>query len=496
VNDPAYLPDDRDPVLRVADGGLDVATIEAEYAADCWHAERLGVDALRHRSTVRFNKISQPWLRDATKQWCRWRLATGLAFGSICAFALAMVRLSQFLAAAEPDATDGSVITRGLLERYLSWLRSTGLAANSRALALISLRGFLEHNRRHNWLPEIPADASIYQDDLPQRDKPLPRFVSEFVMAQLEDEDHLALLEPTVRHLIVVLAETGLRANDACMLPYNPLVDDSGGWPCLRYHARKVNADQLVPLSGRAAVAIRDQQAHVRAEWPTGIPWLFPDPRRRPEGPQPFSYDMLNRRLKSWQNKIDLRDQNGNPVRVTAHQFRHTVGTRLINAGVPQHIVQRVLGHASPGMTDVYAQLHDTTIRQVFDRYQQLRVNIAGEVLAFDPNSPTAAAEWIKHNLSRVQASLPNGYCGRPPQQDCPHPNACLTCPDFQTTVEFLDVHRHQADRNRKLIARAEANGQFRLVANHQQVQENLDRIITGLEALDPAAPPPATDHG
>jgi hypothetical protein len=22
--------------------------------------------------------------------------------------------------------------------------------------------------------------------------------------------------------------------------------------------------------------------------------------------------------------------------------------------------------------------------------------------------------------------TLPNGYCGRPPQQDCPHPNACL----------------------------------------------------------------------
>jgi len=54
---------------------------------------------------------------------------------------------------------------------------------------------------------------------------------------------------------------------------------------------------------------------------------------------------------------------------------------------------------------------------------------------------------------ARVRDSLPNGYCGRPPQQHCPHPNACLTCPDFQTTPEFLDVHRQQATTNKKLTS-------------------------------------------
>lgn len=36
--------------------------------------------------------------------------------------------------------------------------------------------------------------------------------------------------------------------------------------------------------------------------------------------------------------------------------------------------------------------------------------------------------------------------------------NACLTCPVFQTTPEFLDVHRQQATVTRKLIGRADAN--------------------------------------
>ncbi len=151
---------------------------------------------------------------------------------------------------------------------------------------------------------------------------------------------------------------------------------------------------------------------------------------------------------------------------------------------VPQHVIQRLLGHASPQMTARYATLHDTTVRQAFDEYCRQRVNLAGDRIAYDPAAPTADAEWTKHNMARVQASLPNGYCGRPPQQDCPHPNACLTCPDFQTTPAFLDIHRRQRDETRILIATAEADGRLRLAVNHRQVHDNLNHLIDTLEAI------------
>ncbi len=155
-----------------------------------------------------------------------------------------------------------------------------------------------------------------------------------------------------------------------------------------------------------------------------------------------------------------------------------------MNQGVPQHVIQRLLGHASPEMTAVYARLHDATVRKEFERYCQSRVDIEGRLLGFDPEALTADAEWVKHNLNRAADSLPNGYCGRPPQQDCPHPNACLTCPDFQTTAQFLPVHRQQAETTRTLIAQAEEAGRERLAANHRRVLISLDRIVASLEAL------------
>lgn len=211
---------------------------------------------------------------------------------------------------------------------------------------------------------------------------------------------------------------------------------------------------------------------------------MFPAVHSNPDGLRAFSYATLRQRLALWQDDIDLRDEAGVAVRVTPHRFRHTLGTRLINQGVPQHVIQRLLGHATPQMTARYATLHDATVRQVFDDYCQRRVNLAGEVIGYDPVGVTADAEWTKHNMARVQASLPNDYCGRPPQQDCPHPNACLTCPDFQTTPEFLDIHRRQRDDTRILIATAKADGRFRLAANHRQVHDNLDNVITALETL------------
>ena len=140
-------------------------------------------------------------------------------------------------------------------------------------------------------------------------------------------------------------------------------------------------------------------------------------------------------------------------------------------------------------MTVRYAALCDTTVRAAFDDYCQQRVNLAGERIAYDPGALTAKAEWTKHNMARVQASLPNGYSGRPPQQDCPHPNASLTWPDFQTTPAFLDIHRRQRDHTRLLVATAEVDGRFRLANNHRQVHDNLDRLTAALEDIGHTTP-------
>jgi hypothetical protein len=85
-------------------------------------------------------------------------------------------------------------------------------------------------------------------------------------------------------------------------------------------------------------------------------------------------------------------------------------------------------------MTARYARLRDETIRRHWERAR--KVNIAGETIILEAGTPLSDAAWMKENLGRATMALPNGYCGLPLQQTCPHANACLTCPVFITTPD------------------------------------------------------------
>jgi integrase len=237
VNAPAPARPGR-PRLAVVAG--EAAGPAGEWASDYWEARRLGIPARRGRATARFDGISQPWLRDPVKRWSRFRLATGCAFTTIGAGALALTRFSRFLAVCQPQARDATAITRPVLEDYLSWLATQGYSAGTRALSLSMIRVFFEACHRHGWLPGLAPSATIYVEELPFHHDQIARFIPEFVMAQLESEQALSKIPhiPT-RHLVVVMIETGLRGGDACTLPFNPVLTDSSGWPCLRFEARQ-----------------------------------------------------------------------------------------------------------------------------------------------------------------------------------------------------------------------------------------------------------------
>ena len=141
--------------------------------------------------------------------------------------------------------------------------------------------------------------------------------------------------------------------------------------------------------------------------------------------------------------------------------------------------------HDSPQMTAHYTRLHDTTVRRHWEAAR--KVDIAGQVVAIDPAGPLAEAAWAKQRLGRVTQALPNGFCGLPVQKTCPHANACLTCPMFVTTPEFLPQHHQQRQQVLQIMSAAAARGQLRLVEMNQQVLGNLDRIITALKDEDSA---------
>jgi hypothetical protein len=205
VNTPVPARRER-PRLQVV--SREAAILDGQWASDHWDASLLGIPARRGRGTARFDGISQPWLRDPVKRWSRFRLATGCAFATIDAGALALTRFSRFLTTRHPQAADASAITRPVLEDYLSWLLTQGYSASTRALSLSMIRVLFDACHRHGWLPGLAASATIYVEELPFHHDEIARFIPEFVMAQLESGEALAKMRLSRSSL--ALAVSGL----------------------------------------------------------------------------------------------------------------------------------------------------------------------------------------------------------------------------------------------------------------------------------------------
>ena len=453
-----------------------------DWEADVWDLRRaLGVRwDIEAGRRIRFDRIPQPWLRDRAKRWARLRLASR-SQRYVDSNIRKVVILGEFLAVHDYGSTPVT-LRREHLEHFVAWLPSTGLARNTLAGVVTAIRTFFDDCAMHGWNADMSPNVRLVPGDGPGFVTGLPRFISEDVMAQLEDPANIArFTDGPARNLFLIARETGKRIGEITTLPRDPVVIDSTGAPCLTYCDHKSSREGIVPISAIAADAIRDQQHIVAQQHPTS-PWLFPRPVRNADGSRHYSTQLFQIRLTEWMRRCDMRDSGGNPITVTSHQFRHTMATRMLNKGVPQHIVQQMLGHVGVDTVATYARLSDTTMRREFERYQRERIDIHGHVLPPTSGSPTADAEWIKHRIGKALQALPDGECGRPIQQACPHPNACLTCDDFLTDASHLDTHRDHLERTRKLIATADQSGNFRMAEMNRHVEQNLVTIIATIE--------------
>ena len=469
--------------LTAAGGGWD-----AEYGRDIWRLHNLGFEG---RQTLRFDRIPQPWLKELAKRWARWRISTGLCLEASRRAVRALERFAQFLASPPVNAGQLSEVDRPLLERYLADLHAEMTGSQRQGSHIGLLNSFFTAIRQHHWDDTLPATAMFFPADLPKRSERPPRALAEHVMAQVEHPANLdRWRNPAYRLITLILIHCGLRISDALRLESDCLTADADAAPYLRYFNHKMKREALVPIDEDVHRLIAEQQQRVLERWPSGPPWLFPRPTKNLDGTAATSSSTYRLALYRWLERCAVQDEHGRPVHFTPHQWRHTLGTRMINRDVPQEVVRRILDHDSSQMTGHYARLHDTTVRRHWE--QARKVNIAGQTVTLDPEGPLAEAAWAKQRLGRVTQALPNGYCGLPVQKTCPHANACLTCPMFITTPDFLPQHRDHRQQIAQIITAAEARGQSRLAEMNQQVLASLDSIITSLH--DHATPEQAAD--
>ena len=153
--------------------------------------------------------------------------------------------------------------------------------------------------------------------------------------------------------LFELLYGCGLRATEIVTLRVADVDLEGGLVRCLG----KGDKERVVPLGSHAAAAVSRYAAHGRRRLAAGRRHdeLFLNARGAPLTRQGLDY-VLRRTLK----RVGLEG------RASAHTFRHSFATHLVEGGADLRSVQEMLGHSDIATTQIYTHVTADHLREVF----------------------------------------------------------------------------------------------------------------------------------
>jgi site-specific recombinase XerD len=153
--------------------------------------------------------------------------------------------------------------------------------------------------------------------------------------------------------ILLLLATLGLRSGEVRALELSHLKWRAGE---IRLPHTKTRRERVLPLLHEIGAALADYLLHGRPA--VAVPQVF-----LRHGPRPGPISTANTIV--WIVRRHLQRAGLHPPRGGAHMLRHSLATRMVNAGVPIKSVADVLGHVSIDTTAIYTKVDTTTLARV-----------------------------------------------------------------------------------------------------------------------------------
>ena len=406
-------------------------------------------------------------------------------------------KFCTWLLTTRPEVTSFAQVTRDDCLEFGTWMttlshRRTGrpLAAATRRARSQSVLGFFRDGYLWEW-PEMPGHPLLINGDLPKLVHPVPRFIPDADLAKLTDA--IRNLDcPYQRAALLIARWSGARRSEIRMIELDALDAYPDGTPRLRLPASKNYTERTVPITEETAEAIRalQQLRHEQIDRP--LPGNHNDraARRlfvRQGRVLSFNY-LFDDPLLTTCREAGLIDDAGKPT-ISAHRFRHTVGTQLAERGARLQTIMSILGHKSVQMALVYAHVSDPAVRDDYRAVLGRDATIAGPSASALRNRELSEenVDWIKANF--LQTELELGHCLRLPAEGPCECDLYLNCAKFITTPKYVPRLRDRYRTELGLANQAREQGWPREIERHHAVARRICQLLTDLGEQPPSDP-------
>jgi integrase len=440
--------------------------------------------APRHRRTVGL----KPDMEAVSARYVQTRALTDRP-SSVAHFDRALQRFIAWTAVAYPQIQQWDQVTR---EQVLAFIAALNRAVAPRTgrpymvqtkIGLLSCLGqFFRDTAQWGW-DDVPGRPLIHAGDLPKLPLRVPRYIPDDELARLMAA--IGRLEcPYQRAALLIARWSGARRDEIRRLAVDCLDRYPDGTSRLHMPAGKTKQERMVPLNEEAADAIRTIQTDRAGRGERGLrDELTGHPTRylfMQYGKLLSPWYLFQRPLAAACQVAGLVTPQGKPT-VTAHRFRHTVGTQLAERGATLHTIMSVLGHTSASMALVYAQISDQEVLKQYQAVLGPGAVIAGPYADAlrSGTLPTSSVEWLRSNFFKTELEL--GHCLRLPQEGPCECDLYLACAKFVTTPEYAPRLRQRRLRELELIDDAASRGWLREIERHRCTVSRIEQLLTDL---------------
>ncbi|MGC1452217.1 MAG: tyrosine-type recombinase/integrase [Candidatus Sulfotelmatobacter sp.] len=243
-----------------------------------------------------------------------------------------------------------SDITAGAIEEFKEMRLSAGVRTATINRDLAVLRRMMKLAERKLLINESPFRDVDFLEERKQRRRP-------HILTFEEEDRVLAVAAPHIRALAVLILETGTRSRKEALSLLWSNVDFAND--LIRVRESKTRAgERTIPISDRCKSELLRWRTLVGPEF---SPYVFPS-MRNPSKP-------LKDLRRSWARAL----KDAGLQYFWLYDLRHTLASRLTQAGVSPIFVAQIVGHSSTSILSTYARAIDEYRRDAIRKLETLR---------------------------------------------------------------------------------------------------------------------------
>ncbi|MYB40992.1 MAG: site-specific tyrosine recombinase XerD [Chloroflexi bacterium] len=268
--------------------------------------------------------------------------------------------LSGFVGfAGEQDGSEADLtpacIDRELVTAYIGWLGERSYAPSTIARKVAALKSFCGFLLDHGDLAANPTAAI----DSPRAPKPVPKPLTTQEVDTLLRQPSTAETPEAIRDaaMLELMYATGMRVTELVSVNVDSVhLEPRPGWVrCIG----KGEKERTIPVYERALEAVERYLDEGRPKLLKNRPQLALFVNRRGERLTRQGFWLI---LKGYASKAGI------DAHVTPHTLRHSFATHMLRGGASVRDVQELLGHANVSTTQIYTQLADGHLREVYEQ--------------------------------------------------------------------------------------------------------------------------------